>query len=73
MFPIALQDFDEVLERFSIVGIIVIQWTDKNLIWSPADYGRIDVTNLRYIEVWVPELKMINSSEKIDSFGKNGK
>ena len=70
MYPIALQEFDEVLERFSIVGIIVIQWTDENLLWNPADYGGISVTNFGYKEVWVTELIMDNPSEKIDSFGK---
>ena len=62
LYPIALQEFDEVLEWFSIVGIIVIQWTDENLIWNPADYGGINVTNFGFKEALVPELIMINPS-----------
>ena len=70
LYPIALQEFDEVLERFSIVGVLLMTWTDENLVWNASDYGGINTTGFGYKEVWVPELILTNPSEKMDSFGK---
>ena len=70
LFAIALQEFDEVLERFSLVSVLHIKWTDEKLTWDPSDYGGINSTFFGYEQVWVPELIITNPSEKIDSFGK---
>ena len=44
--------------------------TTSNLIWNPADFGGINVTNFGYKESLAPDLIIINPSEKIDSFSK---
>ena len=67
----ALQEFDEVLERFSLVTVLSLSWTDERLTWNSSDYGEISTTFFGYKEVWVPELILTNPSEKIDSFGKD--
>ena len=68
---VALQEFDEVLEKFSIVGVFELRWQDENMIWDPANYNGINNTILGYEDVWKPELILTNPSDKLDSFGKD--
>ena len=70
LFVGALQEFDEVLERISLVTVFHLTWTDENLTWNASDYDGINTTFFGYKEVWVPEIFLTNPSEKIDSFGK---
>lgn len=67
---IAIQEFDEVLERFSVVGAIFLNWFDQNIFWDEDNYGGIDSLFIGYKKVWVPEVILTNPSEKLDSFGK---
>ena len=66
---IALQEFDEVEEKFSFVGVFEISWTDEKLTWDPSNNSGIASLFMGYSEVWVPELILTNPSEKLDSFG----
>ena len=67
---IAIQEFDEVLEKFSVVGVLILTWKDANMVWDAADYGGKGNLFMGYKQVWVPELILSNPSEKLDSFGK---
>ena len=67
----ALQEFDEVLERFSVVGIFYLGWQDESMMWDPANYSGINNTVLGYEDIWKPELILTNPSDKLDSFGKD--
>ena len=67
---IAIQEFDEALERFSVVGAIFLGWFDQNISWDADNYGGIDSLFIGYKQVWVPEVILTNPSEKVDSFGK---
>ena len=71
LVAIALQEFDEVLEKFSVVGVFELRWQDENMVWDPANYSGINNTILGYEDVWVPELILTNPSDKLDSFGKD--
>ena len=64
---IALQELDEVLERFSVVCVLATEWTDENFVWNPANYGGINYVFMGYDEVWVPEIIITNPAEKLDS------
>ena len=68
---IALQEFDEVLERFSIVGIFGLSWNDVNIAWNTSDYNGVSIIYMGYKNVWVPELIMTNPSDVLDSFGED--
>ena len=68
---IALQEFDEVHEKFSFVGVFRVLWTDENLKWDPANHSGINEVFMGYKDVWVPEIILTNPSEKLDSFGKD--
>ena len=68
---IALQEFDEVLERFSMVGVFNLYWVDENLRWNTSDYNGVSVIHMGYENVWVPEIIMTNPSDTLDSFGED--
>ena len=68
---LALQEFDEVLERFSVVGFFYLCWQDESMMWDPANYSGINNTILGYEDIWKPELILTNPSDKLDSFGKD--
>ena len=67
---VAIQEFNEVLERFSVVGVFFIYWVDENMIWNETEYSGISSIFMGYNEVWVPEIILTNPSEKLDSYGK---
>lgn len=67
---IAIQEFDEVLERFSVAGALFLVWNDQNMVWDDKDYDGVDTVFTGYKQVWVPELILTNPSEKLESFGK---
>ena len=69
---IAVQDFDEVQEKFSVTGVFVLYWIDENLRWEnvKANYSNISTIFMGYKDVWVPEIILTNPSQKLDSFGK---
>ena len=66
---IALQEFDEVQEKFSFVGVIRIQWKDVRMMWSMSNYSGIETLVMGYRHVWLPEIILSNPSEKMDSLG----
>ena len=67
---IAIQEFDEVLERFSVAGAFFLYWTDISMQWDEDSYGGLSSIYMGYKEVWVPELILVNPSEKLQSYGK---
>lgn len=67
---IAIQEFDEVLERFSVAGAFFLYWTDISMQWDKDSYGGLSSIYMGYKEVWVPELILVNPSEKLQSYGK---
>ena len=70
---VALQDFDEVQEKFSVTGVFILSWIDEHLIWAEdviQNYGNITTVFMGYKDVWVPKLILTNPSQKLDSFGK---
>ena len=69
MTAVALQEFDEVLQTFSVVSVFKLSWKDDNIIWDSNLTGTESML-MSYKDVWVPEIILINPSSKLDSFGK---
>ena len=67
---VAIQEFNEILERFSVTSALFVNWRDEDMSWDPAEYGNITSTFLGYKDIWVPELILNNPAQKLDSFGK---
>ena len=45
---VALQDFDEVQEKFSVTGFFVLSWIDEHLVWEDViqNYGNITTVSM---------------------------
>ena len=67
---VAIQDFDEVKEHFSVTGVFFLHWIDQNMKWNKRNYGNITSVLIGYKDVWVPEIILTNPSQKLDSYGK---
>ena len=67
---VAIQDFDEVKEHFSVTGVFFLHWFDQNIWWIEENYGNITSVMMGYKDVWVPEIILTNPSQKLDSYGK---
>ena len=65
----ALQEFDEVLQRFSVVSLFFLSWEDDNMVWNRTLTG-IESVMMGYKDVWIPEIILTNPSAKLDYFGK---
>ena len=57
---------EEVSEKFSVVGIMQMSWTDELMTWNPTDYDNIDMLMLPADQVWHPTLAIVNAIEKIE-------
>ena len=66
---IALKDIDEVMGKFSVGGFFSISWYDESMVWNVTDYGYIYQLLISYDNVWVPELILLNPTEKIKPLG----
>lgn len=52
----SIQEFDEVQEKFSFAGAVVLTWNDPRLSWKPAYYGYMEQLVIPYHLVWTPEI-----------------
>ena len=66
---VSLNDIDEVLEMFSVSGFFTIMWYDESMVWNGWDYGNIYQLLISYNNVWVPEIILLNPTEKAKSLG----
>ncbi|KAL3843078.1 hypothetical protein ACJMK2_021033 [Sinanodonta woodiana] len=66
---VAIQEFDEVLEKFSVVAIIYITWMDPRMMWNPLNYNGLYTTTIPVSNIWTPMLIVGNSFDKIEPIG----
>ena len=66
---VSLNDIDEVSEQFSVSAFFTINWQDQLMVWKPADYGGITQLRISLDNVWIPEIILLNPTEKLKSLG----
>lgn len=66
---VSIRELDEILGKFSIVGILYLVWEDPRLRWNPAHYGNITETRLDMRKVWKPDLIIAHPMESIAAVG----
>ncbi|KAL3843127.1 hypothetical protein ACJMK2_021079 [Sinanodonta woodiana] len=66
---VAIQEFDEVLEKFSVVAIIYITWIDPRMMWNPLNYNGLYTITIPVTNLWTPTLVVGNSFDKIEPIG----
>ena len=67
---LALQDFDEVEEKFAVAGVMYITWRDEKIQWNPLMYNGITSQMYRLSDVWFPNLVLGNTYESSIETGK---
>lgn len=53
---VAIQDFDEVRGKFSVIGLLDVIWVDDRLQWTPSSHNDTTSLPLTKTDVWVPDL-----------------
>ncbi|KAK3602107.1 hypothetical protein CHS0354_030456 [Potamilus streckersoni] len=66
---VAIQEFDEVLDKFSVVAIVYITWMDPRMMWNPLNYNGLYTTTIPVSDLWTPNLIVGNSFDKIEPIG----
>ena len=66
---VAVQEFDEVSEKLSIVGVLNLVWYDNRIRWDPFAHNKTWTVNIPMSEVWTPHLVLTNPINKIKVIG----
>lgn len=66
---LSINYFDEVLQKFSTTGHMVVTWTDELLRWNKDDYGGIQKFTYPQDGVWRPMVGLITPVEKFKLVG----
>ena len=67
---VAIQEFDELLGKLSIVGFLQIIWMDHRLMWNPMSYEGMTSVIFDLEDMWKPPLALSNPFDKIKQLGK---
>ncbi|XP_048755488.2 neuronal acetylcholine receptor subunit alpha-6-like [Ostrea edulis] len=67
---LGIKEFDEVNGKFSVNGFFMITWSDSRLAWAPLLYNNIYTIELPESKVWIPNLTLLNSYERVESLGR---
>ncbi|KAJ8318350.1 hypothetical protein KUTeg_003441 [Tegillarca granosa] len=70
-YIVSINEFDETGGKFSVVGFYEIRWEDDRLSWNPASYGGLNRIYYSQSEVWVPQMKPVNTMKDGHTFGAN--
>ena len=65
----AMRELDEVKERFSIVGVVLISWNDEVISWNPDENGGMNSIVVDNDMFWSPSITVQNSVESQKKIG----
>ena len=68
---IAIRDFDEVAEKFSVVGTVYMIWKDDRMTWDAEEYGDLYSFIIEHNDFWTPPFILVNAFEKFEKVGKD--
>lgn len=68
---LAIQDFDEVDSKFSVVGALYMAWYDSQIVWDPSAYGGITTQLYQPADVWYPVLVLGNPYDSLTDIASN--
>ena len=68
---IAIQEFDEVSEKLSIVAVLNLVWYDKRMTWNFWEHNNTYGVNVPMGDIWTPHLVLTNPINKIKVVGED--
>ncbi|KAL3841373.1 hypothetical protein ACJMK2_019531 [Sinanodonta woodiana] len=66
---LAIQEFDEVLEKFSVAAVIYIRWRDPSMKWESSTYNNLHTIMIPKSKVWTPTIIVKNSFDTVKPIG----
>ncbi|VVC36084.1 Nicotinic acetylcholine receptor,Neurotransmitter-gated ion- [Cinara cedri] len=65
-------DLDYQNSIMTINAWVSMTWQDEKLLWNVSDYGGINVVNMAYDEIWMPDIVAYNSADNNydETYGK---
>ena len=67
----AIKEFDEVKDKFSVTGTVIMAWQDDRLQWKPEEYGGVDHILVNNDVFWTPPLYLQNSIDETKKIGED--
>ena len=65
----SINGIDEIEETLTTTGMLIIQWHDSGLVWSPTTYKGIYYMYLPQDDIWKPDIVLANGKTKIKELG----
>lgn len=62
---VAIHEFDERSEKFSVTGILNLKWRDERFTWNPDHYDGISQLVVDVNRIWTPPIALVNSAEDV--------
>ncbi|OWF48381.1 neuronal acetylcholine receptor subunit alpha-6-like [Mizuhopecten yessoensis] len=66
---IHIKEFEEKPSRLGIIGMLMFEWRDCNMVWDHRKYGGIKTFLIPQNDVWKPELFLGNAFSSIQPLG----
>jgi hypothetical protein len=67
----SIQEFDEVLGKFTISGMFTVSWWDPRMMWNPLTNGFLTSISFPPDEVWTPSLTLQNPFYEVKHLDDN--
>ncbi|CAC5388586.1 unnamed protein product [Mytilus coruscus] len=64
-----ITDVDEIEQKLTTTGWLVITWKDDLLTWTPASYNGLDKLYLPQGNVWKPDVSLQNGFSELEELG----
>ena len=63
---VAIVDFNDVEETFTVTAILSLSWTDEFFTWEPVEFGNLNQVNIPQNYIWKPHIALENSITKVE-------
>ena len=62
-------DLDEVQQKLTTAGYVLVSWSDELLTWDSTEYGNIEYIHVPQENIWLPDIALRNGFEDLEGLG----
>lgn len=66
---VGFNGLDEVQQKLTITGYLLISWVDQHLSWTPSTYGGVNKLYINQQDIWKPDLALQNGFKELEELG----